>query len=104
MQEFDRERTGSITVATFRSILTGLGEANAESGGVEFVPADVVEEMVASADPDDTGLVEYETWARGLAAQADALKRQGRTPAEARKVLREAAEEKSKGKGGKKKK
>lgn len=102
-QEFDRDGSGTITVATFRSILTSLGESKAEAGGVAFVPGDVAEEMVASADPDDTGLVEYEVWARSLVAQADALKRQGRTPAQARKLLREAAEEKAKGKGGKKK-
>ena len=102
-QEFDPDGSGVITVATFRQILLSLGEHDPVKGGVAPLAADLAEEMVESADPDDTGEVDYAAWVRGLTSQADALRRAGHTPAGARKFMREQAEEKAKGKGGKKK-
>ena len=103
-QEFDREGSGTVTTATFRQILTLLGESDLEKGGVPFVDPEMAEELVASADEDDSGFVNYEAWARELFTQADAMRRAGHNPASARKFLKEMAEEKAKGKTAKKKK
>jgi Ca2+-binding EF-hand superfamily protein len=100
-KEFDDSGSGTITVATFRSILLSMGAHDAEKGGVAFVDAATVDEMVAHADPDETGIVEYEKWARELMGVADGLARKGMTPAQARKALKDAADEKGKGKSKK---
>jgi len=93
-----------VTTATFRQILTSLGEADPDKGGVPFLDADMAEELVGSADEDDSGYVNYEAWAKELFSQADAMRRAGHNAATARRALKEMAEDKAKGKGGKKKK
>lgn len=85
-----------ISTAAFRDILLRLGT------DPKPLSADLADAMLADADPDDTGMIPYDKWARELYETAHKLMRDGKTPAAARKAMVEAASEKAAAKKPKK--
>lgn len=64
---FDPDRKGYVTVAEFRKIVGRMGSTP--------LPAERVDEMVAYADPDDTGMVQYESFVARLFGDFQAMEK-----------------------------
>lgn len=87
-QQFDPDLKGFVTTAEFRKIMSEYGDAP--------LPAELVDSMLADADPEDSGQIEYDAFVRKVFAEIEGHEQ---TKANATNKINNAT---GGGKGGKK--